>query len=94
MRKNKPSGLGGSGGDWSDTGTFVRKPASGWLHKEHELTNGSYVRYKLSVRFIIISTVSSTCFVVLRMCRDNRINESPSISSTNFSDAVIFYSLT
>lgn len=38
------------GGDWSDTGTFVRKPATGWLHKDTDLVDGSYIRYKLTVR--------------------------------------------
>ena len=48
MRRNKPSS-GISGGDWSDTGTFVRKPATGWLHKDSDLANGAYVKYRLSV---------------------------------------------
>lgn len=38
-----------AGGDWSDTGTFVRKPATGWLHKESDLTSGAYVKYRLNV---------------------------------------------
>ena len=52
MPKNKPSGGGGwgvSGTDWSDTGTFVRKPSSGWLHSETDLNDGAYVKYRLTV---------------------------------------------
>lgn len=34
-------------GDWSSTGTFLRKPASGWLHEDHELTDQSSINYKI-----------------------------------------------
>ena len=52
MPKNRggEAGGGGGGGDWSETGTFVRKPTTGWLHKDAELADGSYIRYKLTVR--------------------------------------------
>jgi hypothetical protein len=36
-------------GDWSSTGTFLRKPASGWLHEDHELTDQSSINYKIWV---------------------------------------------
>lgn len=42
-------GWGVSGGDWSETGTFVRKPPTGWLHSEQDLTDGAYVRYQIAV---------------------------------------------
>uniref|UniRef100_A0A1X7UC28 PID domain-containing protein n=1 Tax=Amphimedon queenslandica TaxID=400682 RepID=A0A1X7UC28_AMPQE len=50
MPRNRGGGGGGEagGGDWSDTGTFVRKPATGWLHKDTDLADGSYIRYKLT----------------------------------------------
>ena len=49
MPKNKPN-AGSSAGDWSNTGTFVRKPATGWLHRDLDLTDGAYVKYRLNVR--------------------------------------------
>ena len=49
-RGGEAGGGGGGGGDWSETGTFVRKPTTGWLHKDAELADGSYIRYKLTVR--------------------------------------------
>ena len=52
MRRNKlegASGGGGFGGDWSETGTFLRKPASGWLHEETELMDNSCINYEVEV---------------------------------------------
>lgn len=37
------------GGDWSETGTFIRKPSTGWIHKDEDLTDGSAVRYRVAV---------------------------------------------
>ena len=37
-------------GDWSTTGTFLRKPAGGWLHEDRELQNGLCVNYSVHVR--------------------------------------------
>lgn len=87
MPKNRggEAGGGGGGGDWSETGTFVRKPTTGWLHKDAELADGSYIRYKLTVRdsllifyslFLSLSPSS-----VLWLCKDHRINEISTISS-------------
>ena len=36
-------------GDWSATGTFLRKPSSGWLHEERELTRGAAINYSVQV---------------------------------------------
>ena len=36
-------------GDWSSTGTFLRKPSSGWLHDDHELQDQSSINYKIKV---------------------------------------------
>ena len=36
-------------GDWSSTGTFLRKPSSGWLHDDHELQEQSSINYKIKV---------------------------------------------
>ena len=36
-------------GDWSTTGTFLRKPAGGWLHEDRELQNGLSVNYSVQV---------------------------------------------
>ena len=33
--------------DWTQTGTFIRKPVSGWLHSDTDMTDGSFVRYRL-----------------------------------------------
>ena len=41
------------GGDWSDTGTFVRKPSTGWIHKDQDLLDGSEIRYRVAVRLIL-----------------------------------------
>ena len=49
MPKTKGGGWGASGGDWTETGTFVRKPPTGWLHRDADLTDGAYVRYRLAV---------------------------------------------
>lgn len=88
MPKNKPSNWGTSGGDWSDTGTFVRKPSTGWLHRESELTNGSYVRYKLNVSIILVPSCEFT-LLVFGLCRDYRVNEITTVSSKDVSNTVI-----
>ena len=50
MRRNKLEGAsGGFGGDWSDSGTFLRKPASGWLHDDTELMDNSCINYEVEV---------------------------------------------
>ena len=36
-------------GDWSTTGTFLRKPAGGWLHEDQELQNGLSINYDVHV---------------------------------------------
>ena len=90
MPKNRggEAGGGGGGGDWSETGTFVRKPTTGWLHKDAELADGSYIRYKLTVRdslfillFFLFSFLSLSPSSVLWLCKDHRINEISTISS-------------
>ena len=50
MRRNKQDGAsGGFGGDWSESGTFLRKPASGWLHEDTELMDNSCINYEVEV---------------------------------------------
>ena len=50
MAKPKAGGKwSGAGGDWSDTGTFVRKPATGWIHRSEDLVDGSEIRYRVTV---------------------------------------------
>ena len=55
MRRNQnksegaSGGGGGFGGDWSETGTFLRKPASGWLHDDAELMDNSCINYEVEV---------------------------------------------
>lgn len=46
MPKTKRDGEAGLG-DWSSTGTFLRKPSSGWLHEERELKDGSSINYQI-----------------------------------------------
>ena len=48
MPKTKKDTEGGHG-DWSATGTFLRKPNSGWLHEERELTRGAAINYSIQV---------------------------------------------
>ena len=48
MPKTKKDAEGGHG-DWSATGTFLRKPSSGWLHEERELTRGAAINYSVQV---------------------------------------------
>lgn len=48
MPKTKKDAEGGLG-DWSSTGTFLRKPTSGWLHEERELTDGASINYPVQV---------------------------------------------
>ena len=36
-------------GDWSSTGTFLRKPTSGWLHEDRELSEQSSINYQIWV---------------------------------------------
>ena len=50
MRRQKVEGAsGGFGGDWSNSGTFLRKPASGWLHEDRELMDNSCINYEVEV---------------------------------------------
>lgn len=48
MPKTKKDAEGGLG-DWSSTGTFLRKPATGWLHEDRELMDGSSINYQVKV---------------------------------------------
>lgn len=50
LRKTKQPG-GDIAGDWSTTGTFLRKPAGGWLHEDRELKNGLCVNYSVQVQY-------------------------------------------
>ena len=51
MRRHKLEGASsGFGGDWSESGTFLRKPASGWLHEDSELMENSCINYEVEVR--------------------------------------------
>ena len=46
-------------GDWSESGTFLRKPANGWLHDDRDLTNTG-ITYKIHV---------CASYVVLMRCQ-------------------------
>ncbi|XP_064390629.1 SHC-transforming protein 1-like [Halichondria panicea] len=47
MRRNKDSVPAASAGDWSSTGTFLRRPPTGWLHEDTELMRGSFIDYEV-----------------------------------------------
>lgn len=49
MRKSKLTSS-DMAGDWSTTGTFLRKPTGGWLHEDPELKNGRCIDYTVQVR--------------------------------------------
>ena len=49
MSKKKKAGA-GLGGDWSESGTFLRRPAGGWLHEDRELMDASAINYEVQVR--------------------------------------------
>ena len=51
-------------GDWSDTGTFLRKPQAGWLHDDDSLINSS-VTY--SVKVCLCVAVDSLDALLLRL---------------------------
>ena len=40
--------------DWSSTGTFLRKPQTGWLHDDRELRDGSAINYQVKVRLLLL----------------------------------------
>ena len=48
MRRAKQQGS-DIAGDWSVTGTFLRKPSGGWLHEDRELQNGLSINYNVQV---------------------------------------------
>jgi hypothetical protein len=50
MRKAKQGDI---AGDWSTTGTFLRKPAGGWLHEDRELREGLSINYNVQVSGLI-----------------------------------------
>ena len=37
------------GSDWSSTGTFLRKPAGGWIHDDSEFQSGLSINYTVQV---------------------------------------------
>ena len=45
-------------GDWSSTGTFLRKPPTGWLHEDRELMTGSCIDYEVHVSLHLSSFVN------------------------------------
>lgn len=45
-------------GDWSTTGTFLRKPSGGWLHEDRELQDGLSINYNVQVRKCRVGPVS------------------------------------
>ena len=49
LRQRQGDGAGVGMGDWSETGTFLRKPTSGWLHEDRELMDGSSINYEVQV---------------------------------------------
>ena len=49
MRKAKQNSA-DLAGDWSNTGTFLRKPAGGWLHEDRELQSGLSINYSVQVK--------------------------------------------
>ena len=34
---------------WTNTGSFIKKPSSGWLHSDRDLMNGSSITYSVRV---------------------------------------------
>lgn len=50
-RRAKQHG-GSVAGDWSDTGTFLRKPTGGWIHEDAELQNGLSINYNVQVSMV------------------------------------------
>lgn len=34
---------------WTNTGSFIKKPTSGWLHNDRDLMNGSSITYSVRV---------------------------------------------
>ena len=35
---------------WTSTGSFIKKPTTGWLHNDRDLMNGSTITYSVRVR--------------------------------------------
>ena len=64
MWRNRDSGRDGAGGasagggDWSNTGTFLRKPPTGWLHEDSELMHGSFIDYEVYVSSCVVMDTS------------------------------------
>ena len=34
---------------WTSTGSFIKKPTSGWLHSDRDMMNGSNITYSVRV---------------------------------------------
>lgn len=34
---------------WTNTGSFIKKPTTGWLHNDRDLMNGASVTYSVRV---------------------------------------------
>ena len=54
-------------GDWSSTGTFLRKPTTGWLHEDHELCNQSSINYRIQV---MTSRMIYTVYMYIRIVKN------------------------
>lgn len=54
LRKSKQPG---TRNEWSNTGSFISRPASGWLHRDEQLAAHAGVCYGVRVRLAGIYTM-------------------------------------
>ena len=57
-KKNKPGNR-----DWSDSGSFINKPAKGWLHPDEQLAVNAGICYGVRVwkESKILNMITDTC---------------------------------
>jgi len=88
MLKSKQHGT-----DWSSTGTFLRKPAGGWIHEDGEFHSGLSINYTVQVRRdkgIVNSTI--LCLVLsVFTSNSNRTHKNRVFSSNVFVEANVFF---
>lgn len=46
---------------WTSTGSFIKKPTTGWLHSDRDLMNGSSITYTVRVRYKILHIFARDC---------------------------------
>jgi len=44
---------------WTSTGSFIKKPTTGWLHSDRDLMNGSSITYSVRVSYIFVVCVTA-----------------------------------